>query len=273
MATKGNGPRRRVTREPGGAAEPSPPENPAIERESVTAESPLAPQPEGAQATIPSSEPGMLGVAGATSRIVQQAASILEEEISAGIDAARRVEERFIDVQKIRAKSPEEIMQRFRRDSHEVVDILVDLVSLATNSVGGLAQRAIKINITSGGMSPRSPTMPTSSTSMGIPMLQAPLPIKSGEAVDIPMTLENDSEDTTETFHFMVSELISSSGDRIEGQQVSFSPSTLVIGPRQSATVTVTVSVPEGTEAGVYSGLLQAQRLEKLRAVIAVQIA
>jgi hypothetical protein len=212
-------------------------------------------------------------MAGATSRIVQQAASILEEEISAGIVAARRVEERFIDVQKLRTKNPEEIMQRFRRDSHEVVDILVDLVSLATNSIGGLAQRAIKVNVTSGSTSPRNPTMPMSSASMGVAMLQAPLPIKSGEAVDIPITLENDSEDTSETFHFMVSELISASGDRIEGQQVSFSPYTLVIGPRQSATLTVTVSVPEGTRAGVYSGLLQAQRLEQLRAVIAVQIA
>lgn len=268
MATKGNGPKPRVPRDTAAAAESTAPDDAVSEREPAPTQ-----QPQDTQTAIPSSDSGMLGVAGTTSRIVQQAASILEEEISAGIVAARKVEERFIDVQKIRTKSSEEIMQRFRRDSHEVVDILVDLVSLATNSVGGLAQRAIKVNVTPGSPAARSGPSPMSSTSIGIPMLQAPLPIKSGEAVEIPMTLENDSEDTTETFHFMVSELISSSGERIEGHQVSFSPSTLVIGPRQSATVTVTVAVPEGTGAGVYSGLLQAQRLEQLRAVIAIQIA
>ncbi len=212
----------------------------------------------------------LLGVADTTSRIVQRAASILEEELASGLVAARQIEQRFVDVEKVRSRDPQEVMQRFRRDAHEVVDILIDLVSVATTSLSGLAQRAITISADAVGSA--GPAKPAPSAG-GIPALTIPQPIKPGERVEVPMTLENDSDQTTETFRFISSDLINPDGERIPAQQITFAPDTITIEPHKSATITVAIVVPEGAPSGVYSGLLQATRLNQLRAVVTLQVA
>ncbi len=208
----------------------------------------------------------LLGAAGNTSRVVQLAASILEEELAAGIEAAKRVEQRFVDVGKLRGGNPEEVMQRFRHDAHDVVDILIDMVNLATNSLGGLAQRVVTI----GGAKRSSTSAP--GAAVDTPSLAIPRPVKAGQSIEVPMTVENASEGPTDALHFHSSDLVSAEGARIPAQQISFAPSDLVIGPHKSEIVKVTVTVPEGTPPGTYAGLLRASKLEQLRALLTVQI-
>lgn len=208
----------------------------------------------------------LLGAAGKTSGIVQQAASILEEELAAGIIAAKRVEARFVDVGKLRESDPKEVMQRFRRDAHDVVDILLDLVNVATNSLGGLAQRVVTVR------GNKDDTRKNAAAALGTPSLTIPRPVKAGQSIEVPMTLENSSEAPTEALHFHSSDLISTDGARIPAQQVEFAPTDLVIAPHGSQIVKVTLTVPAGTPAGTYAGLLQASKMEQLRAVVTVQI-
>jgi hypothetical protein len=204
-----------------------------------------------------------------TSRIVEQAASILEEEIAAGIVAAKRVEGRFVDVGKMRGKDTQEVMQRFRHDAHEVLDILVDMVNIATNSLGDLTQRVI--TITSG-----QPTAPGRKNQLaspgGIPTLNVDQPVKAGQAVEIPLTLENGGDSPTEEFGFYSSDLLNATGDHIGAGQISFQPKAVTIDSHSSTPVTVVVSIPEGTIPGVYSGLVQATKLELLRAVLTIRV-
>lgn len=219
------------------------------------------------ESPAPAPAPGpALGLAGRTSRIVHQAASILEEELAAGIVAAREVEKRFVDVQKVRGANSEEVMQRFRRDAHDVVDILIDMVAVATNAVGGLTQRVVTVgNVkrSEGGGAPAS---------FGTPSLGVPHKVKAGESIEVPLSLENAGDTPTEALEFHSSDLVSSVGARIVAGQVSFAPRTLVIPARHAEVVKVTVSVPADTPPGTYAGLLQASKLEQLRAVMTVQI-
>src|ERR1700674_986614 len=97
------------------------------------------------------------GFAEAATGVVARAASILEEEIAAGIVAAKKVENRFIDANTVRAGKPEEVLLRFRRDAHEVVDILLDLVFVATNAVGGITRSVIRISGDTPGAAARPP--------------------------------------------------------------------------------------------------------------------
>ena len=60
-----------------------------------------------------------------TSNVVQMAASILQEEVAADITAAKLVEERFIKVSESHSGKPPGVIQRFRRNRHELVDILL----------------------------------------------------------------------------------------------------------------------------------------------------
>ena len=227
---------------------------------------------------------GVMGAAGSTVRIVQKAVSVLEEELAAGINTTRKLEQKMVDVDKLRSADPQEVIQRFRRDAHDVVDILLDLVNVATNSLDQLTQRVIRIGIsevrsggassspTGGGASSSAGGSGGSSAGGGIPSLAVSTPVKPGGAVEIPMTLENESSKPTDVFYLLSSDLVNPNGDRISAGQVSFVPEKMIIEPQKSAVITVTVRVPDSTPPGTYSGLLQATKLEQLRAVLSIQI-
>ncbi len=222
---------------------------------------------------------GVMGAAGSTVRIVQKAVSVLEEELAAGINTTRKLEQKMVDVDKLRSADSQEVIQRFRRDAHDVVDILLDLVNVATNSLDQLTQRVIRIGVSE----VRSSGAPASSGGSGgwagagpagggIPSLAVSTPVKPGGAVEIPMTLENESSKPTDVFYLLSSDLVNPNGDRISAGQVSFVPEKMIIEPQKSAVITVTVRVPDSTPPGTYSGLLQATKLEQLRAVLSIQI-
>ena len=217
---------------------------------------------------------GVMGAAGSTVRIVQKAVSVLEEELAAGINTTQKLEQKVVDVDKLRSADPQEVIQRFRRDAHDVVDILLDLVNVATNSLDQLTQRVIRIGVSESrsGAAPSPAGGGGGGAGGGIPSLAVSTPVKAGAAVEIPMTLENESSKPTDVFYLLSSDLVNPNGDRIAAQQVSFDPEKMVIEPQKSAVITVTVRVPESTPPGTYSGLLQATKLEQLRAVLSIQI-
>jgi hypothetical protein len=67
---------------------------------------------------------GQIGAA--TSRIVIDAAALLDEEVAAGIVAAKRVQERFQKERRIEPADFSEALQRFRSDAHHIVNTLND---------------------------------------------------------------------------------------------------------------------------------------------------
>lgn len=200
-----------------------------------------------------------------TSFIVQQSASILEEEIAAGIQAAKEVEARFLDVESLRGGDDNRFSRKLRRDVHEVVDIIVDLIEAGAKGAGDLAARAVSLRSSSDGNGARRPVPGN------IPTLTPSTPLNPGGTAEISMTLENDSDSETDEFSFETSDLINAaSGARIEADGIDVSPTPVIIGPRGSSTVTVHIRVPENAVPGVYSGLLQATRLDQVRAIITV---
>ena len=199
--------------------------------------------------------------------VVAQAASILEEEISAGIVAAKKVEERYLDVSSLRAGEAEQVMQRFRKDAHEVLDIVLDLINLSINAVSGLSDRAINI---------RSTAVPRrhdkGKPEDVLPELVVPEILKPGESGKVGMLVENENENATGEFEFTSSGLLSSTGNQLDAQHISFDPGSLEIGANDLEKVTITVYVPEGTPPGQYSGLVQASLIQ-MRALLTVQVA
>src|SRR3990172_8808806 len=175
----------------------------------------------------------LAGVAGNTARIIHPAASVLEEELNSGIDATRRLEEEVVDVEKLRSNDSQVVMQRFRRDAHDVVDILIDLVNVATNAIENLTQRMITIRMD------ETKEKGGAAVSAGIPALTVPTPVKAGGDVQIPVSLENESNQQTETFNLISSDLVNSEGERITAAQITFNPDHMVLEPHKVATVTV----------------------------------
>jgi hypothetical protein len=256
----------------------APAPTPVTASDATAASAPEPTQPRetaGTESSSPHSSPSesktapadiLKGFAKSSSRIVQKAASILEEEIAAGILAAKQVEERLINVREIRSANPEEVMQRFRRDAHEVVDIVLDVVNAATNSVADLAERAVSIrSVDKSGKASRAATG-------GIPTLTVAEPVKAGESAEISMAVENDSDKLTADFSFHSSDLLSSSGHLIPAAAVHFTPTKLSLPPHGGERLKVTLQVPSTTPPGTYASLIQATNLSQFRAVLSVQV-
>jgi hypothetical protein len=198
-----------------------------------------------------------------TSHVVQQAASILEEEIAAGIVAARQIEDKFLNTQELRSGKPDEILQRFRRDAHDVIDMVVDVVGAAARNASRMAQRAISIRGGSRGAAETS----------GTPVITLTQPVNPGETGEVSLVIENDGDAATEPFEFRPTDLINAAGDCIPAHAVQFDVKSISVGPHQNQRVVVRVTPPASTPSGLYSGLIQTSRADQLRAVLTVTVA
>lgn len=198
--------------------------------------------------------------------VIQKAASILEEEVAAGIIAAKKVEDHYIDTAKLRSGRPEEVMSRLRLDAHEVVDIVIDLVNVTMKSMYNISQNVIKIRSTS------NKTRPEQLAFGQLPVITTPQPIKAGSSCEIPLSLENNGNTPTDEFNLYSTELVSAYGERISASQISFTPASLIIDLQKTEKVVITVDIPEETKAGAYSGLVLATNMSQLRSIILVQV-
>lgn len=201
-----------------------------------------------------------------TTNVIHQAASILEEEIAAGIVAAKRIEEHFLDVPKLRSGEPDEVMQRFRKDTHDLVDVFVDVATSTIRRLDSLSQNLITIR--TGKVSSKLETM----AGGNLPTISMRDPIKAGESADVSIFLENNSDKPIEEFTLYSTELVSDAGDRIPAGQIAFNPTSLKISSQGTEKVLITVSIPEGSKAGVYSGMVMATNMNMLRSVIVVKV-
>lgn len=208
-------------------------------------------------------------VVAAAPAVVIKAVTILEEELASGLGVVRRIEQRFLDVDTIRQQGPDAVMSKFRRDGHEAVDIILDVLTAAAQTVEAQAGRFI--NVTAGAT--KSETDDDDALGMRVPALRVPGRVLAGRAGEVAMSLENASDMGTSGFTLHSSDLVGASGARIPSSSIAFSPDTLSVGPKQAGRVTVKVHVPDGTPAGTYEGLVRATQLESLRAMLIVVVA
>lgn len=212
----------------------------------------------------------------ATPAIVLKAASIIEQEVAIGIGAAKRIEQRFLDVEALRGRNPDHVMSRFRKDAHDAVDILLDIMTAAAMTVGDRAGRIVNVtasHLMQAGSAEADAPGSAEAAAMRIPAVRTSGTVAPGETATVTMSLENASDATTTEFTLHCSELVSARDRRIPASAVAFEPKTLSVEPRVAGTVTVRVTVPLGTDPGIYEGLLRATQLDELRAMLVVTVA
>ncbi len=200
-----------------------------------------------------------------TAKVVQQAAMVLESEIATGVKIAQQTESKIPQVEKFRSEPPIEVMQRFRRDAHEVVDIFIDMVGATFKTVPNMGDvnllRVGNVNVKE-----------VQVTSPPRQVITAPTAVKAGKTAEIQFTFENSRETETEEFKLYSTDLISNNGERLPAGLVKFAPHFLKIPPLQTIHATVTIAVPEKTSPGTYSGLVLASNMTDLRSEIIIKV-
>jgi hypothetical protein len=198
------------------------------------------------------------------SDIVQQAASVMESEISSVIKVAKHVEDHSMVGERLRTEKPDELVQKFRRDAHEVLDIFVDVFAVALKT----ANNAANVIVIRG----NDPAKPEQVVSCPRSVITAPQTVKPGEWAEFPISFENSSNLPTAEFNLFATDLISDSGSRIAATQIKFNPAAVAIGAHQTEKVIVTVAVPKETTLGTYTGLVLAANMNQLRSEIILKV-
>src|SRR4051812_23895317 len=114
-------------------------------------------------------------------KLVEDAAAILQEELSSGVEAARRVQKRLF-TDEVRAQDTHELLDRLRKDVHDAVDVAVEALAGALNTLG--ASR-------SEGREPASTVVPT---------VPSTGPVAPGSRLRTRVEVANGSDAATEPF-------------------------------------------------------------------------
>lgn len=209
---------------------------------------------------------GLGNLVDGASKIVLKAANILEEEIARGIVAAKQIEGKLTDVQKLRGGNKEELLTRFRQDAHDVIDLLIDFTTIAVKNAGSLATRII--NVRQGGTA----DAPQAEDPVQIPLIHAPKDLKAGEALEVPITLENDSKTDVKTIEFTNTALMDASSNQIDAAAITYNPNPLVLQPGSNGSVNISIKVPDGAKPGSYTCFIQGKNVTNLKATLLVKV-
>lgn len=162
-------------------------------------------------------------VIGDAQRILKTAVDVLEEEIAAGIVAAKKLEKKVINVDEVRSTNPEELMSRIRRDTHDAVDIFLDAVTALTNYFSNLTQTVNHVN----------GNTVVKETVNSIQVLKNEGSAKPGSTVDIPMLLTNSSKDQSMSVELNKAELTGADHEKIRVRYITIEPQSFTLEPEE----------------------------------------
>jgi hypothetical protein len=202
-------------------------------------------------------------------RIIGSAVNILEEEIAAGILAAKRIEKKLIDVNEIRS-DPDALMNRIRRDSHELLDLFIDVFASVTTQMNKVVEALKKETDKQGDR--EKDGIKTKSQTAEILVLEPDHPLKPGETISLTMTLKDDGSGGSAQILLRKSDLIGPGNQIISLRAMTINPSRLSIKGNEEKDVTITVKVPDNAKAGRYNAFLSDSNNPQLCVLVAIEV-
>ncbi|CAN5122789.1 hypothetical protein BH20BAC1_BH20BAC1_24810 [soil metagenome] len=201
-------------------------------------------------------------MAGDAQRMLKSAVDVLEEEIAAGILAAKKLEKKVINVEEVRGDNPTELMSRIRRDTHDAIDIILDAVTVLVNQFSNLSDTVTRA---------RENGTPENKADH-IPVVKNDEPVKAGNQIEIPILLSNDSIDQPMTVELNKSDLTGPGGNKILARNISLVPRLVVVDPAGKREVAIRIKIPKACISGSYSGLMQDRQNQNIRTVIMIDV-
>jgi hypothetical protein len=224
----------------------------------------------GAGTTCPNPEPHHSPVAGSDSGaargaadpapdiagIVERAAAILQEELSAGTLSARNLPSSLLDAV---ASGMSSLGGRpaSRQDAHLLLDRLL----------GTLAAGSAPVPADSNASEHRA-AEPAAST----PAIVVSGSARAGETATFTVTLANDDPVEAGEVRIACTDLIAGSGGRIPSARVALPAEPVLIAPLSTRDIPIRVRVPGGALPGTYHGLLHAASLNDAWSVVRLRV-
>lgn len=199
-------------------------------------------------------------------RIVSSAVNVLEEEIAAGILAAKKIEKKLIDVDEIRS-NPDDLINRIRRDSHEVLDLYIDTFA----SLSGKLNTIIESLKTDPEEKPE-PFHARARKKTDAIILEPDGPLKPGESCTLTLVVYEDTVGAAGKVSLRKSDLVGPDNQLISQRAISIVPRTLVVKGEAEREIRIILKLPKRILPGVYNALLTDIYNPLIRMILSIQV-
>jgi hypothetical protein len=201
-------------------------------------------------------------------RVLSSAVNVLEEEIAAGILAAKKIEKKVLNVDDVR-NNPENLLNRIRKDTHEVVDLFLDAAIALSSQLkiltDNVAQQTDNIK--------KPETSTEKKQRNAVTILQNDDPLKPGATAILYMNLSDEDAKTPVTIQLQKNDLVGSLKEKIAARHITIKPSSLILKPGENKEVAILINIPANCKSGHYTALFTDVQNPLLKAIISIEVA
>ncbi len=198
-------------------------------------------------------------------KVINSAVNVLEEEIAAGILAAKKIENKVLDVDNIRS-DPDDLMNRIRRDTHEAVDLFLDALTAITKQVNNLSSPEKKEE-----SSKAETTFTSASKKPAVVLLETLQPLKPGGSEIFMFSLLEDTASPTK-INFQKTQLFGPNNNNIPSKALKVIPATFTLKPKEEKEISIKLTVPKNTPPGIYNGFVTDTDNAVLKVILNVEV-
>lgn len=200
-------------------------------------------------------------------RVLNSAVNVLEEEIAAGILAAKKIEKKVIDIEDVR-NNPENLLNRIRKDTHEVVDLFLDAAIALSSQLkilsDNLAQQTE--NTKKPAASPEKKTRDT------VTVLQHDEPLMPGETATLYMQVNDEDATQAVKVQLQKNDLTGPFKQKITANNVFIRPLSFTLKPGATKEIEIRIRIPANCKKGYYTGLFTDVQNPLVRAIISIEV-
>lgn len=200
-------------------------------------------------------------------RVLSSAVNVLETEIAAGILAAKKIEKKVIDVEDVRS-NPENLLNRIRKDTHEVVDLFLDaLIALSSQ----LKIFSDNIEQHSENLKPKETTREKTKKD-AITVLENDTSLKPGTTATLYMHISDDEMKEPVNIQFQKAELKGPAMQKIAARNITIQPAVITLNPGENKEIAIRIKIPGDCKPGHYTGLFTDLQNSLLKVLINIEV-
>jgi hypothetical protein len=192
-------------------------------------------------------------VLGNAQKVISSAVNVLEEEIAAGILAAKRIEKKVIDTDSLKG-NPDDLMSRIRRDTHEAIDIFLDAFAALSKQVGILNSSLAKNE----GPETTATTAkaPATKAPNVFSVIEADAAVKPGQSIKLYMSISDTGLKQATKIQLIKHDLTGAGTRRILAKNITLQPASFNLKKGEEKEIEILVKVPASTKPGRYCSLI-----------------
>ncbi|MCG2613412.1 hypothetical protein LZZ85_03935 [Terrimonas sp. NA20] len=199
-------------------------------------------------------------------KVINSAVNVLEEEIAAGILAAKRIEKKMINVEEVRDDS-QNLMNRIRKDTHEALDIFLDALAALSKQVGILTDSVSKEN---NGGAKADAFRPGANSS--VQMVDHDGPVSAGSTITLSFVLSDDTIKVPVQLDLQKTDFSGPDNQKVPVKNLTVDPSSFLLNPGEEKEVTIQVRLPRICAPGQYNSILTVKQMPDVKVVLSFEV-